>query len=158
MTWHLSVSAASSDYQRWYLITLYLCGTSSISTRRYRDPCSASLNEDDLHTTKLIGDKNRRVSFSQREFFSAYIQLPSSRAIQSMNIPISNQFCTAGFPLPFVLITNYKFRIVQVGMQPREARFKQTASRGSDLAHILRIEKEKSDSNKAFNINSALPC
>ncbi|GAB0092926.1 uncharacterized protein DMENIID0001_079780 [Sergentomyia squamirostris] len=27
---------------------------------RYRDPCSASLNEDDLHTTKLIGDRSRK--------------------------------------------------------------------------------------------------
>lgn len=29
---------------------------------RYRDPCSASINEDDLHTTKLIGDQQRKVS------------------------------------------------------------------------------------------------
>lgn len=29
---------------------------------RYRDPCSASINEDDLHTTKLIGDGNKKVS------------------------------------------------------------------------------------------------
>lgn len=28
---------------------------------RYRDPCSASLNEDDLHTTKLTGDSSRKV-------------------------------------------------------------------------------------------------
>ncbi|XP_055695664.1 uncharacterized protein LOC129797284 [Lutzomyia longipalpis] len=27
---------------------------------RYRDPCSASLNEDDLHTTKLIGDRSKK--------------------------------------------------------------------------------------------------
>uniref|UniRef100_A0A1B0GHM1 Uncharacterized protein n=2 Tax=Lutzomyia longipalpis TaxID=7200 RepID=A0A1B0GHM1_LUTLO len=26
----------------------------------YRDPCSASLNEDDLHTTKLIGDRSKK--------------------------------------------------------------------------------------------------
>lgn len=29
---------------------------------RYRDPCSASIDEDDLHTTKLIGDPQKRVS------------------------------------------------------------------------------------------------
>lgn len=29
---------------------------------RYRDPCSASINEDDLHTTKLVGDGNKKVS------------------------------------------------------------------------------------------------
>ncbi|CAG9855136.1 unnamed protein product [Phyllotreta striolata] len=28
---------------------------------RYRDPCSASLNSDDQHTTELMTDKNRRV-------------------------------------------------------------------------------------------------
>ncbi|KAG4067414.1 hypothetical protein HA402_009651 [Bradysia odoriphaga] len=27
---------------------------------RYRDPCSASINEDDLHTTKLTGDGNKK--------------------------------------------------------------------------------------------------
>ncbi|XP_055326663.1 uncharacterized protein LOC129580352 [Sitodiplosis mosellana] len=27
---------------------------------RYRDPCSASIDEDDLHTTKLIGDPQKR--------------------------------------------------------------------------------------------------
>lgn len=27
---------------------------------RYRDPCSASLNEDDNHTIKLIGNANRK--------------------------------------------------------------------------------------------------
>lgn len=32
---------------------------------RYRDPCSASIDEDDLHTTKLIGDPQRRVSIWQ---------------------------------------------------------------------------------------------
>lgn len=30
---------------------------------RYRDPCSASIDEDDLHTTKLIGDPQKRVRF-----------------------------------------------------------------------------------------------
>lgn len=33
---------------------------------RYRDPCSASINEDDLHTTKLIGDGNKKVSTERR--------------------------------------------------------------------------------------------
>ncbi|XP_061398928.1 serine-rich adhesin for platelets [Musca vetustissima] len=28
---------------------------------RYRDPCSASLNEDDQHTTKLVGDGKKKV-------------------------------------------------------------------------------------------------
>uniref|UniRef100_A0A1A9UIF6 Uncharacterized protein n=1 Tax=Glossina austeni TaxID=7395 RepID=A0A1A9UIF6_GLOAU len=27
---------------------------------RYRDPCSASLNEDDQHTTKLVGDIKKK--------------------------------------------------------------------------------------------------
>lgn len=29
---------------------------------RYRDPCSASLNADDLHTTRLTSDSKKRVS------------------------------------------------------------------------------------------------
>lgn len=29
---------------------------------RYRDPCSASLNEDDQHTTKLVGDGKKKAS------------------------------------------------------------------------------------------------
>lgn len=29
---------------------------------RYRDPCSASLNSDDLHTTELITDPNMKVT------------------------------------------------------------------------------------------------
>lgn len=48
---------------------------------RYRDPCSASIDEDDLHTTKLVGDSQKRVSIlcyvyictsssqKQRDFF-----------------------------------------------------------------------------------------
>ncbi|KAL7733751.1 hypothetical protein ACLKA6_011481 [Drosophila palustris] len=32
---------------------------------RYRDPCSASLNEDDQHTTKLVGD-NKKKSMEKR--------------------------------------------------------------------------------------------
>lgn len=34
---------------------------------RYRDPCSASINEDDLHTTKLTGDGNKKVSTMHTE-------------------------------------------------------------------------------------------
>lgn len=32
----------------------------SLSTFRYRDPCSESLNEDDDHTITLVGNANRR--------------------------------------------------------------------------------------------------
>nr|XP_044250391.1 serine-rich adhesin for platelets [Drosophila takahashii] len=31
---------------------------------RYRDPCSASLNEDDQHTTKLVGDNKKKAIIS----------------------------------------------------------------------------------------------
>ena len=32
----------------------------TLNTIRYRDPCSASLNEDDNHTITLVGNANRR--------------------------------------------------------------------------------------------------
>lgn len=38
---------------------------------RYRDPCSASIDEDDLHTTKLVGDPQKRVSISFNRFMVA---------------------------------------------------------------------------------------
>lgn len=38
------------------------CIKTIIFNYRYRDPCSASINEDDLHTTKLVGDGNKKVS------------------------------------------------------------------------------------------------
>jgi protein-arginine kinase len=34
--------------------------TLMLSFTRYRDPCSASLNEDDNHTITLVGNANRR--------------------------------------------------------------------------------------------------
>lgn len=41
---------------------------------RYRDPCSASINEDDLHTTKLVGNTNKGVGnyiiHFKEDFFS----------------------------------------------------------------------------------------
>lgn len=76
-----------------------LNGTSSscrFSTYRYRDPCSASLNEDDLHTTKLIGDKNRRVSFETGD---------------SPTIPINTilSLCTFKHSWRSSIRVNYKF-------------------------------------------------
>lgn len=49
-----------------FSLSVYLFILSNVHCR-YRDPCSASIDEDDLHTTKLVGDPQKRVSM-QREY------------------------------------------------------------------------------------------